>query len=169
MTFYGNAVDFDTYHTDRGRTVSASWTTDDIEAALLLASEWLDDMYRNVWSGYPTDGYSQVRKWPRTTAMTNSFPQYVFTDSEIPTQVVSATYEAAFRELTTAGALRKDFTPFKYNKVSISGALSVEYNTSMTNNDVQLQIPVVGNLMSELLENPGQGSLSPYSGGAGRA
>lgn len=169
MTFYGSAAAFETYHEARGRTISASWTDAVIEAALLVSSEWLDGKYSNVWSGYATDGFTQVRQWPRTTAVTNTFPQYVFSTSEIPDNVVYATYEAAFRELTTSGSLQKDFTPSKYNKVSISGATSVEYNSAMNqSSDIQLQIPFIESLMEPLINLSSQGSFSFFSGGVSR-
>lgn len=168
MTFYGTAAGFVTYNEDRGKAILPTWTYAVIEAALLLSSEWLDDQYGAVWTGYPTDGFTQTRYWPRASATTNTFPQHVFADTDIPDNVVEATYEAAFRELTTTGALRKDFTPSKYNKVAISGAMSVEYDTSTRSADVQLQIPVIESLMVPLLDESSQGSFSFHSGGSSR-
>lgn len=169
MGFYGNVDDFETYHESRGRVIPVDWDDDYIESALLVASEWLDGQYGNVWSGYPTGGYTQERLWPRTSAVTNTYPEYIFEDDQIPDNVIKATYEAAFREATTQGSLQKDFTPNKYTSVSVDGAISVDYNTSIIQaSDTQIQIPVIERLMQPLLNNSAQGSFSFYSGGASR-
>jgi len=168
MAFYGTSAGFITYTEARGKTVLAAWVTAVIEAALLLSSEWLDDQYNLVWTGFPTDGFTQARKWPRTAASTNRYPSHVFLNTDIPDNVVKAVYEAAFRELTEPGVLRKDFTSSKYTKVSISGAMSVEYDNSLTASNVQVQIPVIYSLMQPLLDETSQGDFSPYSGGLSR-
>lgn len=166
--FYGTAADFTTYHTDRGGVIPASWTDSVIEAALLLSSEWLDGIYADSFYGYKTGGFDQVREWPREAALTNTYPQKVFTDTEIPTRVEEAVYEAAFRELTTPGALNVDFTPNKYNKVSVSGAVSVEYAQNLSVNDSQLQILKVSSLIEPLLDPTKRGSSSKLSGSISR-
>lgn len=163
--FYGNAADFITYHESRGRTVPGTWDTDKIEAALLVASEWLDDRYDLLWTGYAVDGYDQERKWPRTVAVTNTFPQVTIPDDVIPERVEHATYEAAFREATTTGALNVDFTQQKYKSVRVDGAIGVEYNLNVSqSSDAQLDIPVIERLMLPLLDPEGQGTFSPLSG-----
>ena len=53
--FYGNADGFLTYLNERGREVSDDWDTGDINAALLVASEWLDNQYETSWIGYKKD------------------------------------------------------------------------------------------------------------------
>lgn len=168
MSFYGNAAGFIVYSEARGRAILPAWITAVIEAALLVSSEWLDDQYDSVWTGYATDGFTQVLKWPRASAATNTFPQHLFADTDIPDNVVSAVYEAAFRELTTPGALQKDFTSSKYMKVAISRALSVEYDNSNRASDVQLQIPIIDSLMAPLLDENAQGSFSSLSGPVSR-
>lgn len=168
MTFYGSAAGFTLYTEERGKTVLPTWTTSVIEAALLLSSEWLDRRFEKIWTGYPTGGFTQTRKWPRSTAVTNEYPQYVFADDAIPDNVVDAVYEATFRELTTTGSLQKDYTPTKYNKVSVSGAISVEYDSSLRSSDIQLQIPVIEDLMRPLLNESARGYFSFYSGGSSR-
>lgn len=149
---YGSAAAFEAYHEARGRTIPESWHTDYIEAALLVASEWLDHKYGNMYYGFPTEGYSQTREWPRTLAYTNTFPVYVFGTDEIPDEVVNATYEAAWREANDQGSLDVDFTPTKYNSVTIDGALSVNYNTSLSSNDVQKQIGIIEKILYPLFD-----------------
>jgi len=168
-TFYGTAADFITYHESRGKTILSSWTTAVIEAALLVASEWLDGRYRNFWVGYPTDGYTQERLWPREGAYTNTYTSYTFDSDEIPDAVEQATYEAAFRELNSSGSLEIDFTPSKYSKVSVDKAVSVTYDSRLTEvSDFQVEIQKVQQLMLPLIDPQSTGLLSTLSGAGER-
>lgn len=167
--FYGSADDFVSYHESRGKTISALWTDDVVDAALLVASEWLDAIYGDQWIGSPTqDIFTQTREWPRQAAATFGFPSYLFADDEIPDRVKHAVYEAAFRELTTAGSLLKDYTPSKYKSVTISGAISVDHNLAISSAfDLQTDMPVIKNLMKPLLD-PNRSSGSQFSGKVSR-
>lgn len=169
MSFYGTAVAFEEYHEARGRTISVSWDTPAIETALLVASEWLDAAYGTKWIGYPTNGFTQTRQWPRAEAtVPNSTPEYTYTDSTIPDPVVYAVYEAAFREATTPGSLTVDVKPKKYKSARIEGAVSVEYNLSLESAfDNQLIITVIQSLMAPFLD-PAKGAFSALSGAAER-
>lgn len=149
---YGSAVEFETYHESRGRTVPNNWHTDYIESALLVASEWVDNKYGDRFYGYPSNGYLQTRQWPRKAAYTNTTPVYVFSEVEIPTEVVSAVYEAAWREATTQGSLSVDFTPSKYTAVAVNGAVSVTYNTTNDVTSVQKQIEIIELLLKPLFD-----------------
>lgn len=163
---YGNVADFEEYHEARGRTIPGTWDDVSMEAALLVASEWIDNKYGLLFEGYKTDGFLQEREWPRQAAYTNTFPSYAFASDEIPERVVQATYEAAFREATTPGSLNVDFTPGKYNSVSISGAIAVEYAQNLSAQDIQKQIVIIGQLLAPLLTDTG--SFSPLSGSMAR-
>lgn len=163
---YGSAAAFETYHEARGRTVPDSWDTDYINAALLVASEWLDDKYGSRYYGYPTAGYTQERQWPRALAIANTYPTYVFEEDEIPTEVVEATYEVAWREANEPGCLSVDFTPSKYSSVSVGGALYVKYDNTNDVQDVQKQIEPVERMLQALFD-PSKYS-SKLSGGADR-
>jgi hypothetical protein len=182
MTVYGDAAAFEAYFTSRGRTVSPTWDTADINAALLVASEWIDGIYGTTFVGYKTDGFTQDREWPRTNATiventrlytfdTSSYmdgPSYTFAVDEIPTRVINATYEAAFRHLTTPWSLETDYTPGKYKSVSIDGALEVEFNQINSYTEIQLQIAAVDRLIWPLLEASLGGGMSSLSGGSSR-
>lgn len=163
---YGSAAAFETYHEARGRTIPGTWDTDHIEAALLVASEWLDDKYGERFYGFPTGGYTQERQWPRTLAYTNTYPVYVFATDEIPDEVVEAAYEVAWREANEPGCLSVDFTPSKYSSVSIDGALYVKFDNSIEAQDVQKQIEPVERIMRVLFD-PDKYS-SKLSGGSDR-
>ena len=163
---YGSAADFTTYHEARGRTISEDWDIDVIEAALLVASEWVDNSFGDLFSGFPTDGYLQERQWPRTSAYTNTYPIYVFAVDEIPTDLENAVYEAAFREATSNGSLSVDFTPTKYKSVSIDSALRVEYLQNLDVHNSQKQIQIIDMLLSPLLDE--KLDNSPLSGSSFR-
>ena len=169
MTAYGNATDFRSYHTNRGRTISGSWHDADVNKALLVASEWLDNNFGNLFYGFPTGGYTQARLWPRTSAMTNTYPCYVFEDDEIPTSVINATYEAAYRELSTPSSLTVDFTPSKHKSVRVEGAVAVEYAGISQASEIQTRITIIDQMLAPLLNPNADGSSSILSGSIFRA
>lgn len=165
--FYGNVDDFKEYFTLRGKVVPEDWDNSKIESALLVSSEWLDHQFENSWIGYKID-FNQERSWPRQSAVVQSFPYHVYKTDEIPEQVIKATYEAAFRELTKQGSLQVDFTPNKYKYVSVEGAISVQYNSLSYASDVQTEIPVIEDLMSILTDSTKSGAFSSVSGKVSR-
>lgn len=160
--YYGNADGFKTYHEARGKQIAVEWTDEKIESALLVSSEWLDSKYTSLWVGFKTDGYLQEREWPRTNATVIVYPYYTFPINSIPEQIMKATYEAAFRQLTD-NSLQVDFTPNKYSSVRVEGAVSVDYNPAIYSaSDAQTEIPVIKALMQDLLCET---ATSPLSGG----
>lgn len=171
MTKYSTATatGFADYHEARGRTVPGIWDTDFIDAKLLVASEYIDDTYGAAFVGYKTGGFDQEREWPRTGAVSNSFPSRPFGTSEIPERLTNAVYEAAWREASASGSLNADFKPNKYSSVDIDGAVAVEYAANITSAaDIQVQIPVIDSLLAPLLNPWGAESLSSLSGSTSR-
>lgn len=166
---YGSVADFRDYHSSRGRDLLATWDDTYLEAALLVASEWIDNRYGDSFAGYPTGGYTQPRQFPRTSSMTNTYPVYVFGNFEIPVEVVNATYEAALREATEKGCLTKDYTPSEYKSVSVDGAVAVEYAMISDNGMLQLQIPIVERILSPLFDEKRSFKTSKLSGPSVRA
>lgn len=165
---YGDAAGFVAYHEARGRSLPATWDDDSINAALLAASEWIDNIYGSSFIGYKSGGFLQAREWPRKSAVVEcSIPAYLFGEAEIPDRVENATYEAAYRQMVTPGSLQVDYTPGKYKKVSIDGALSVEY-AQIDVGDIQVQIAAVDSLLWPLLDKDSPIMSSSLSGGAGR-
>mgnify|MGYP001468605960 CR=1 FL=1 len=128
MTTYGTVAGADAYHDARGNAAWASTPTDEKEAALLRASEYIDGHYRSMFQGYRTDGRAQDREWPRTDAYVWSQQTWQLLDANtVPDEIERATYEAAFRELTP-GFLTPDVVPSSNKKsVRVEGAVSVEY------------------------------------------
>lgn len=166
--FYGDATEFKEYFNERGFETPDSWDDEKINAALLVASEWLDSQYENLWIGYKNT-FQQERSWPRQQAMVQTYPFYTFKNDEIPTQVIHATYEAAKRELTNTGSLQIDYQPTQYSNVSVYNAVTVEYNSTINSvGDVQIQIPVIQNLMSVLIDENKGGNGSSLVGRAVR-
>ena len=165
---YGNVAEFKSYHTSRGRLISPNWSDEYITAALLVASEWIDNKYGVLFSGQKTDGFSQTREWPRQYASTNETPIHIFEETDIPQRVVDATYEATFREATKSGALNVDFTPNKYNRVSVSEAVNADYTRNQTIQDRQVQIQIISQLMRPLVDPAKQGGSNNLSGNVNR-
>lgn len=170
MAKYADATvaGFTTYHEARGREIPGTWDDDKIEASLLVASEWIDDRYGPSFLGYKTDGFLQDREWPRTTAVvTTSIPPYIIATDEIPERVIHAVYEAAWRDGNASGSLSVDYTPNKYNRVAIDGAVSVEYASLNFASDIQMTIPVIDALLAPLLDLNSIG-FAAYSGASSR-
>lgn len=166
---YGTATAFKTYHQERGNDVPGTWTDETVDAALLVASDWIDGIYGPSFIGYKTDGFLQSREWPRSDAVvTTSIPHYIYDSAVIPDRVKNATYEAAYRHLVTPGSLLVDYTPGKYKSVTIEGALSVDYIQFNSAADTQIQIRAVDNLLWPLLDASSMGYGSSLSGGVSR-
>lgn len=162
--FYGTVAAADAWHTAHG---SAGWigTNEQKEAALLVASEWLDERYRGSFPGYPTGKAAQVREWPRTEAVDiygNTIPS-----DTVPVQIERATYVVALRQIMQPGSLYVDWTPGKDKiSVAVSGAVSVTYAGAGSYADAQLQIGGLGAIMAPVLIADNTSSM--LSGRSGR-
>lgn len=169
---YGTATGFVEYHEARDREIDGTWDDDVINSALLVASEWIDSVYGPSFVGKKTDGFLQEREWPRINAVVHSsghWPDYyTFPDTEVPERVENATYEAAFRQLTTPGSLQVDYTPAKYKSVSIEGAISVDYAPFTQSSEIQIQIAAIDTLLWPLLDQSSSGNMSGLSGPVSR-
>jgi hypothetical protein len=169
---YGDATGFVAYFEARATDICGAWDDAAIEAALLVASEWIDGVYGPSFVGHKTAGFTQEREWPRINAIVKGTgywgEYYTFPDSEIPDRVENAAYEAAFRHLTKPGCLQVDYTPGKYKSVKIDGSISVEYSSLISSSDIQIQIARIDTLLWPLLDTYGIGSGSTFSGGSSR-
>lgn len=167
MLRYGDIADFKAYHDARGQPVpggDGGWSDASIEAALLVASEWLDARYGPSFSGYKSGLRDQIRQWPRIGAYDRD--EQVIADGVIPVEVLNATYEAAFRQRTTPGSLSIDWTPGPYKRVAVSGAVSVEYAQFSAAQDVQSQFQIIDEIIAPLLT--GTGAMSRLTGQVAR-
>ena len=162
---YGSDSGFRAYHTSRGRDVS-NYDDDQIAAARLVASEWIDDSFRDQFQGLKVLPNLQEREWPRTGVV--NYYGYTVSSITVPVQVERATYEAAYRELQTAGALSTDARAKPYTQVRIEGAIAVTYG-SQDAESLKLQMPIIGQILSFLLYGQHAGPKSPLSGPLVRA
>lgn len=165
--FYGTATGFKTYESDRGRPADAGVTDAEIDAALLVASEWLDGVYRSSFAGLKVGGRDQIREWPRTGVV--DMYGYAVSSDGVPREVENATYEATFRQIANPGSLIIDYTPGKYKKAAVSGAVSVEYASFGYASDAQPQYLVIDQILAPLLLAVGAGDYSGLSGKLVRA
>jgi hypothetical protein len=81
---YATAAEFVTFHTDRGNTALAEADTDQIEAALVKGTDYLEQKFRLLWKG--SRSYStQVLSWPRRGVDVPDFFDPFFRDlSNVP-------------------------------------------------------------------------------------
>lgn len=162
--FYGTAAGFTAYHEARGRAdqlTALDLDNAEIEAALLIASEWLDGKYFVNFCGVKVGMRAQIREWPRMGVTdVNGYP---IDQDSIPREVENATYEAAFRQLVTPGSLSVDYTPGKYESVAIDGAINVKFAKFNSAYDVQTQFAVIDGILSPLL-SARNGNFSSFSG-----
>lgn len=153
--FYGSAAAYLAYHLARGRDESAE-TTDEIETALLVASEWLDGSFD--WPGYKVGTREvQVRDWPRNEVYDRD--RWTVDYLTVPVEIEQATYEVAFRWLRDSTVLSPDYTPEKYKKVSIDGAIAIEYR-GLNAVAAQKQFPILGVILARLIGGSNASSLS---------
>lgn len=99
-----------------------------IEQALIRGTTWLDSAYRARWPGVRLNGRSQALSWPRFGA-TDADGEEIAED-EIPQEVLDATAEAAFRELSAPGSLSPDLERGGAVRRLKAGSVEVEYATT---------------------------------------
>lgn len=161
---YGDVAGFKVYHIARGRDVDGMADAA-INSSLLVASEWIDATYRVGFPGEKVGKRAQVREWPRTDAYDiddNAIPS-----DEIPIEVINATYEAAYIQIEAPGSLVINWTPGKYKRVSVDGAISVEYASFMSASDIQTVFVGIDQIIAPVLSASGA-DFSSLSGAVSR-
>lgn len=149
--YYGTASGFRAYLTARGITLPTGSDNDTtVNARLLVASEWLDARFRESFPGRKTNGRAQLREWPRIGASDEE--GYTIDSAVPPVEVEYATYEAARRDFASQGILSKDYTPNQYQRASVSGAVSVDYTNFNSASETQIQIQIVIDILSRILD-----------------
>lgn len=161
---YGDPTGFRAYHTAHGRDVSTYTDDAKINAALLVASEWGDGKYRASFGGTKVGQRGQIREWPRNGAVDRDY--YAIPADSVPLEMINTTYEAALRELITPGSLSVDWTPNKYKRAMVDGAVSVEYANFQTAQDIQTQFIVIDRIIAPILS--GIENVSSLSGAVTR-
>lgn len=166
-TNYGNVSDFKTYWNSRNQqTAIVEFSDDEITAALLISSSYIDAAFRSQFMGLKTDGRDQLLEWPRIGVQ--DIYGYAIPNDVPPREVINATYECAFRQLQTPGIFFKDYTPSKYKSVAISGAVTAVFAIGSAY-EFQTQSPQIGAILTPILTGLGMGSFSPLSGASGRS
>ncbi|WP_309086397.1 DnaT-like ssDNA-binding protein [Chelativorans sp.] len=111
MAGYGTDEGFTAYVAAAGYTVPSGAN---ITAARQRGSVYIDGFYGSRFPGIPTGGLAQERAWPRTGAV-DAYGN-VIAPHVIPQQVVNASYEAAFLEITRPGSLSLTVDPSRQIK-----------------------------------------------------
>lgn len=164
--FYGTEAGGMIYATERGR--GEQWVEiDDPEAALLVASEYIDNNFGLMFGGWKTGGRAQERQWPRTSAYVKDGnwlnPYTLLPNTVVPVEIERATYELALR-YGNGTELTVDFNASgSFKKASVEGAVSVEFWGSGTAADAQTVFPIVSQILAPLLTGDGAG-FSALSG-----
>jgi len=151
---YVSENDFGTYCDDRGITPA----TGDAEAALVRATQWIDNTYRNRFPGHRVNGRVQALEWPRGYAY-DAFG-YAVEDNGVPAEIVQATCEAALRELTETGSLAPDLDRGGQIRELQAGSVRVVYGTNAT---AQTFFQIIDGILARLL-----GAKSQYTSKAVR-
>lgn len=161
--YYGSLAEALTYHAARANAGWAASTDPARESALLRASVWLDATYRQQFPGFKTGRRAQLREWPRSDATDQNCDPIPYT--EVPIEILSATYEAALRELSLPGSLSPDFVASEAVTSERVGPVSVTYQTATSLADVRPVVSVVDDLLAGLIGDVRTPSLF---GSAGR-
>lgn len=161
---YGSNAGAVAYHTARGRSL-ADYEDDELTAARLVGSEALDARYRGMFPGTKVGLRAQVREWPRVAATDRD--GYSIPSDSVPMEVENASYELMYRQLTSPGSLTRDYSPSKYKRVAVDGAVNVEYKTFDSASEFQTQFTVVDQIIAPVLTAIGA-DFSGLSGAAAR-
>lgn len=149
MLHYGTVEGFKAYHAARGRNVDQFDDDEETAAAMLVASEWIDGRFRTMFPGTKVGMRDQVREWPRVGG--TDLNGYVIPSNAVPFEVEAATYEATLRQIIAPGSLSVDWTPPKFKRVSVDGAVSVEYASFAFASDTQTRFALVDEILAMVL------------------
>ncbi|GGD43467.1 DnaT-like ssDNA-binding protein [Aureimonas glaciei] len=146
---YGTRAEADAYLLARGSTAWASATETARDAALIRASGYIDGRYRARFSGRKAEGRAQTREWPRVGATDASGEE--IGETEVPSEVLDATFEAAARELSSPGSLAPDFDAGTLIKREKVGPIETEYATPIDAAAARPVVSIIDDILSGLL------------------
>ena len=138
-----------TYHAAMGNAAWAASTDALREPALRRATLWTDATYRSRWTGYRLNGRTQSLDWPRSGVV--DWEGYAVDSATIPAEVVSATCEAALRELATPGSLAPDYVASEQVASAAAGPVSVTFRDGSGSATVQPILTIVDGILARLL------------------
>lgn len=135
----------DTYHSDRG---NSDWTgTDDVkEAALVKATDYIEQTYTGRWIGYKVE-YNQALSWPRTYNDPDLYNTIYDISGEVPDRLKQAVCILALESLST------DLNPtqtqtVKREKVDV---VEVEYMDARDGGRTNSSRPAIDGILRTLL------------------
>lgn len=135
---YASVADADTYHADRGNSLWADQQTASKEAALIKATDYIDQEYGSRFIGYQVSD-TQPLEWPRSDISN-------IAENEIPISLKQATYQLALE------SLEGDLNPIlprggeiKREKVDV---LETEY---MENAPIMSKRPAIDGLLRKII------------------
>ena len=127
MAAYTDSTYYKSYFNSRGTDVSGQLDVD-IDAALLVATEYLDDTYS--FTGYRVVE-TQEQAWPRSSVYTKE--GILVSSDSVPAKVKDAACELAYIELTQTGGIQPlfDGQVIKRSKKRVSTLeKDIEYDSS---------------------------------------
>lgn len=162
---YGDLSGFKDYHDERGNDHSA-FTDQQLSAALLRASEYIDGRYGPKFPGEPAirrENGGQDREWPRVSSgqfgylrdrYDNPIPE-----NTVPLEVIKATYEIALREAGSPGVMSPDVNRSQRKRsVRVEGAVSVEYADASDIEAYRTVVTIVDAILAPILTGAGASS-----------
>lgn len=149
---YVSASDCADYCDARGLTFSDA-DENAQEAALRRATAYLDSTFRGRFIGRRVNGRAQALEWPRRNAYDAANEEYLALD-EVPQEIITATCEAAVRELAEPGSLSPDLERGGAIKSIKAGSVGIEY---AGNAPASTTFTVIDNAVAGLLVSTGAG------------
>lgn len=155
---YCTVVFADAWHLARGMTLWATMQEAEKEAALVRASNYLQQAYRLKWAGHRKT-VTQALDWPRYNALRVDSPvaygygPAYYDDDAVPIEVQQANAELAFK--AASGDLAADVSQLvKRERVDV---IEVEY---MDGSTPIVRYRSIDNLLAPLLKNGGAGAIA---------
>lgn len=126
---YASVADADTFHSNRGNTLWATMATAEKEQALRRGTDYMEQVYRERWEGV-RGTITQALSWPRAYVeypdVADFYPTSYYPDDEVPTEVVNACAEIAFK--AASGELAPDID--RVTSREKLGPMEVQYKDS---------------------------------------
>lgn len=154
MAHYGTLAEADAFHAARGRAEWAAASEGDRTAALVRGSDYIDQRYTaaactSAFPGRRAGGRAQEREWPRIGAADRA-GEAIPADS-VPSEVLRATFEAAYRELLAPHSLSPDYVPAEQVTREKVGPIEVSYAAGDGAQGNRPVVPVIDEILAGLL------------------
>jgi len=145
-----DVADFLTYCLNRGIGVSG-YSLQQVSTALRRGTAYIVGRFDGRWRGVKAaDRATQPLPWPRTNAYDSD--GYPIDPTTVPNEVLSATAEAAQRELKNPGYLFPDLETWRTVRTETISPLSVTYE-SPTYGTRSPQVPAIDEILRPVLKS----------------